>query len=244
MQSPKNNSTFLLITSLLIVTAVMAIGFYASHPQLMALAGNGVVLQSPSNQDEPVFVSNHQTASEKVLSKTVNEVTIEIASAKIIKTGIEVGICYTTLDGGDWYPTPGHLIYSTHEIYPDEFEFTTEQVADERNPGRRCALIRYRIDDLESITTPIRFSVIDIHAIPREMFSACQNFQQRLDTNSKAKAYGLEAKCTENNDGSLLVELVNHNKSISNERAKKTLDDIASGVVNGPWEFTIAQIEK
>lgn len=244
MQNKKTNFTLLLITGLLIATAATAIGFYASRPQSVALAGNGVVQQSAPNQDKPVSAPTPQAAGEKVLSKTVNEVTIEITSAKVIETGVEIGICYTTLDGGDWYPTPGYLFYSTYEIYPDEFEFTTETKADGKNPGKRCALVRYKINELDSIATPIQFSVLDIYAVPREMYSACQNFQQRLDTNPKAKAYGLKAKCVENSDGNISVTLADRDKSVPKDNASTVLDEIAKGVVNGPWEFTIAQIEK
>jgi hypothetical protein len=136
-----------------------------------------------------------------------------------------------------------HLFYSTYEIYPDEYEFTTEKKASGNSPGRRCALVRYRIDDLENITVPLQFSLIDIVAHPREM-PACQNFQERFDTNSNARAFGLKARCEETSDGNVSVILLDHDKSVAKDKASKLLDEIAKGEVIGPWEFTITAIEK
>lgn len=242
MQTKHNNFVLTIITGLLILATVLAIGFYTSRPQSNVVAGNNAIEQSLSDQNQVVSVPP-QATSKEILSQKVNEIVVEITSTKMISTGVEIGICYTALDGGDWYPTPGHLFYSTYEIYPDEYEFTTEEKANGNNPGKRCALVRYRIDDLENITTPLQFSLIDIVAHPREM-PACQNFQERLDTNSKAKAYGLKAKCIEAGDGSVSVTLVAHDKSVAKDKASKMLDEIAKGEVIGPWEFTITEIEK
>jgi hypothetical protein len=237
----KNNSLFLtIITGLLVVAAVASIGFYISRPQTSAAAVENVEKQiSPVNN---IPDASSKSAYKSVLSNKVNDITVEITSAKIISTGVEIGICYTTLDGGDWYPVPGHLFYSTHDVYPDEYEFTTEQKADANNLGRRCVLVRYRVDDLSTIVAPLQFSLADLVAHPREM-PACQNFQERLDTNSKAKAYGLKAKCIETADGNVAVTLVSNNNSVAKDKASKLLDDIAKGEVAGPWEFTITELE-
>lgn len=240
MQMKKNDFTFLFITALLIVAAMAAIGFYASRPQATAAAHVEVqapYLGKPSDTPTP-------QPSIEILSETVNDITVKITSAKIIETGVEIGICFTTLDGGEWYPMPGHLFYSTYEIYPDEFEFTTETLADGKNFGERCALVRYRIDELENITTPIQFSIIGMHAPQREMYTPCQEFQQRLETHPKANAYGLKAKCTETGNNSIFVELVDNAKSVDKEQAKGLLNQIAKAEIVGPWEFTITTIEK
>ena len=239
-QTKKNNFTFLFMAGLLIVAAMVAIGFYASHPQTIAAAQVGE--QAPY-LGKPADTPTPQPSAE-ILSKTVNEITVEITSAKIIDTGVEIGICFTTLDGGEWYPMPGHLFYSSYEIYPDELEFTTERLADKNNLGQRCALIRYRIDDKENITTPIQFSIIQMYAPQREMYTPCQEFQQRLETNPKANAYGLKAKCAETSNHGISVELVDNAKSVDKEKAKGVLNQIAKAEVSGLWEFTITMIEK
>ena len=240
----KNNKYIVIaITTLLILTTIMAIGFYASRPQASAGASNNVIEQSLPNQSESVNI-HPQVASKEVLLKTVNDIKVEITSAKVIDTGVEIGVCYATPDGGDWYPTPGHLYYGTYDIYPDQYGFTTEEKANGNKQGKRCVLVYYRIDDLETITTPIEFSIDDFEARPLEMFSACQNFQERLATSPTAKAYGLRAKCTENSDGSFSVKLDDHASSVARENANKVLDEIAQGIVRGPWVFTINQIER
>lgn len=239
----KTNLAYILIVGLLLVTTIVAIGFYASRPQAMAAASDEKIQQNSPDQGKTGVVPVPKTDSE-ILSQTQSEVTVEISSAKRIDTGVEIGICYTTLDGGDWYPVPGHLFYDANEVFPDEYEFTTEQKADANNLGKRCALVRYRIDDLSTITMPIKFSMIGFDARPQEMYSACQNFQHRLDTNPKAKAHGLKAKCDETDDGNIIVTLVDNDKSVKKEDAGKVLDEIATGAIIGSWEFTINQLEK
>lgn len=97
---------------------------------------------------------------------------------------------------------------------------------------------------MESITTPVRFSIEDFVAHPLEMFSLCQNFQERLVTNPKAKAYGLKAMCVENSDATISVTLLDHAVSVSNEHANQVLNELAKGEINGPWEFTITELER
>lgn len=195
------------------------------------------------NQNETVNISPQMTDKD-VLSKTVNDIKVEITSAKVIDSGVEIGACYATPDGGDWYPTPGHLYYDTHEIYPDQYGFTTEEKTDGNKQGKRCLLVYYRIDDLETITTPMEFSINDLEARPLEMFSACQNFQERLATSPKAKGYGLKANCTENGDGNISVTLNTHDPSVAKVEASKTLDEIVKAEVEGPWVFAINEIER
>src|SRR5688572_27384773 len=199
--------------------------------------------KSLPNQNETDNISPQMTDKD-VLSKTVNDIKVEITSAKVIDTGVEIGACYATPDGGDWYPTLGHLYYGTYEIYPDQYGFTTEEKADGNKQGKRCIIVYYRIYDLETITTPIEFSINDFGARPLEMYSACQNFQERLATSPKAKAYGLGAKCTENSDGSFSVELNDHASSVAKKNANKALDEIAQGIVTGPWVFTLNELER
>lgn len=233
----------ILAMGLLTITALTAIGFYFSQPQSQALAGNVANPQAAPTYSEPAVTTAAQAAKSEVLSQTINDIKIEITSAKIIKTGVEIGICYTTPDNGEWYSFPGHLFYETYEIYPDEIGFVDEKQANQDSVGKRCEFVRYRINDLESISTPLQFSITEIMAMQREMYSPCEEFQQRLNSNSKAHAYGLKAKCAETAEGRVAVELVGHGKSVDKDKAKKVLDDIASAQVIGPWEFTINSLE-
>ena len=197
-----------------------------------------------NTSDTAVQSAPSQIVNKDTLSQTVNDIKVEITSAKVVDIGVEIGVCYATPDGGDWYPTPGHLFYGIYDIYPDQYGFITEEKANGNKQGKRCVLVYYRIDDLETIASPIEFSIDDFEARPLEMFSACQNFQERLDTSPKAKAYGLRAICTENSDGSFSIVLNDHANSVAKENANKALDEIAKGIVTGPWIFTINEIER
>jgi hypothetical protein len=240
MQPKKNRFQFIIVISLLTVITLVSISFYASRPQTSASAD--VESQIPY-LDKRSDASTAQS-DEELLFQTVNDITVKITSAKIIKTGVEIGICFTALDGGEWRPAPGHLFYSSYEIYPDEIDFTTETLADKESFGERCALVRYRIEDKENITTPIQFSINFMYAIPREMYTPCQEFQQRLETSPKANTLGVKAICTETSDGIVSVELVSSAKSADTEQAQLLINQIASAKVNGIWEFTITEIEK
>jgi hypothetical protein len=196
----------------------------------------------PAKSEEVV---GQQAASRELLLKTQNDITVEITSAKVINTGAELGICYTTPDNGEWRPMPGQLLYGAYEVYPDEIEFLEgESMADGKNPGTRCALIRYRIADLSTLAAPVKFSILQFYAPGREMYTPCEELQQRLNTSPKAQAYGLKAGCTLSSDGNVSVMLVEHDPSVTETEAGKTLDQIAKAEVDGPWEFTIKELER
>lgn len=174
----------------------------------------------------------------------VGDILVEVTHAKIIATGVEIGVCYTTPDSGDWYPVFEHLFFGSQEIYPDEFEFLSEERADGNQYGKRCVAVRYKIDDTGSITTPLRFGVEEIFAIPREG-SACDNIQARLETSPKARAYGLKVNCAEFDNGTQFsVELMEHDAAVDRAAAQQALDAIVQGSMTGPWTFVVTEIER
>lgn len=240
----------IIVVGLLILTTSISIGFYFSQPQRSALANNEPVEQVPD--EKPAQPVTEQDTSQQVpvkvqetLLKTKNDIAVEITSTKVISTGVQIGICYTAPDNGEWRPMPGHLFYGQYDIYPDEIEFLEEEkLADGKNTGTRCALVRYRIEDLNTLVTPIEFSILKFYAPGRERYTPCQELQQRLDSNPKAKAYGLKAKCVENSDGTISTTLLDHAKSVANDRAKQVLEEIAKAEIDGPWEFTIEELER
>lgn len=226
----------------LIMTAILSIGWYASQPRSEVLASNANVA-SPVQQQFDLPKNSELQALSEPRSKTINDITVELTSAKIIKTGIEMVICYTTPDGGDWYTTPGSISFSTYEIFADEAELLNEQKADEKNTGKRCEAIRYRIDEPDTISTPIRFSVLSFWAVPKELLP-CENLQQRLDTSPKAKTYGLKVNCSYDEQTGLSVVLADKLPSIAQSEAQQVLDEIIKGEVFGPWDFTITELKK
>jgi hypothetical protein len=233
--------TNIFVLSLLVLAASISAGFYFSQPQSVALANSEPVQQiSLENRADAV---RQQGAGKQVLLKTQNDISVEITSTRLISTGVEIGVCYTVPDSGEWRPMPGHLFYGEYDIYPDEIEFLPkENLADGKNTGTRCALIRYRVDDLDAVHAPVEFSIIQFYAPGREMYSPCQEFLQRLGTNPKAQDLGLKAKCAEVGDGNISVTLIDHDKTVAKDKASKLLYEIAEGKVVGPWEFTITEI--
>ena len=197
---------------------------------------------TPSPQ--PTNTVEAQDGGTPAAPQKVGDILVEVTHAKIIATGVEVGVCYATPDSGDWYPVFQHLFFGDQEIFPDEFEFLSEERADGDRYGKRCMAVRYKIDDTGSITTPIRFGVDEIFAIPREG-GACDNIQVRLDTSPKARAYGLKVKCVEFENGTqFTADLVEHDPAVDRAAAQQALDAIVQGSMTGPWTFVITEIER
>ncbi len=243
MNTKNNTVVTVLAISLLVVITLGSISFYFSRPQAVASAGS-----APTQQILPtvsVQIATPQTAIPAVLTAEQNDVKVKVTSAKVIGTGIEIGICYSTLDNGEWYPMPGPITFGKYKVSPKELGFLDNEIrADGKNTGTRCAYIRYNIDDLTTITTPINFSILKFYAPPREMYSPCQEVQQRLDTNPKAQAYGLKINCSEKADGNRDVTLSGNVNSITRDEAQKALDVISNAEVLGNWMFMITDLTK
>lgn len=197
-----------------------------------------------THSPQPTNTMETRTGGTPAAPQKVGDILVELTHAKIIATGVEIGVCYATPDSGDWYPVFEHLFYGSSEIYPDEFEFLTEERADGNQYGKRCVAVRYKIDDTGSITTPMRFGVDEIFAIPREG-SACDHIQARLDTSPKARAYGLKVKCVEFENGTQSsVELIEHDPAVDRAAAQQALDAIVQGTLTGPWTFVITEVHR
>lgn len=243
MNTKKNDVVTVLTIILLVVITIVSISFYFSRPQAVASAYSAPTQQILPTASVPIAAP--QTTIPEVLTAEQNGVTVTVTSAKVIDTGIEIGICYTTLDNGEWYPMPGPIFYGKYKILPKEAGFLDNEIpADGKNTGTRCAYIRYNIDDLTTITTPINFSILKFYAPPREMYSPCQEVQQRLDTNPKAQEYGLKINCSEKPDGNRDVTLLGNGNSLTHDEAQKVLDVIANAEVQGSWTFTIINLTK
>lgn len=237
----RNYRTFFLIFSILAVVALFLGVQFLLHPQPSVRADNDT--SAPNQLSAGIHdTQNLQAQSGTQFSQTVGDITVEISYAKIITTGVEIGLCYTTPDGGDWYPGPGPLQYGTQNILPDEAGFTSETPADGTNMGKRCGYIRYRVEKISGSDTPVHFVLKDIHAIPREM-PACQNLQQRVDTNPKAQSLGLKISCSEIEDQTVSAKVIGFNSSFTAAEAQSALDTILQGAVIGPWEFSINNLQ-
>jgi hypothetical protein len=238
MKSQKQKSILILI--FFAITGGLSIIWYTSQPQGGASAGftNTDPIDKAASTSQPELQN-----TEFPLSATINDKTVEVEFAKITDDTLEIGVCYPTLDNGDWYPTPGSVTYESYEILPNEFEFTSEVKADGKFEGSRCATIRYLLEDTEKISTPITFNLIGFWAVPRET-SACANFEQRFSSNVKAREANLEAKCSENDKGEISASLTNYDNSLQADEAQSILDEIIKGEYIENWEFTINEISQ
>jgi hypothetical protein len=228
----------------IIITAIILFfDFYFSKGKTSVKAEDKAT-QVPS-LSEVILATSTETVKNPInLSQTVGDVTVTVKYAKVIPTGIEIGICYTTLDGGEWYSMPDPIKVDSKEIKPDESGFTNETLATANTTGERCEFIRYKLAGSDTISTLIGFSIKALDAEPREMYSPCQEVQQRIDTSPKAQAAGVKMNCTENADGQAVAELSGFNPTFSREEAQQILDQIVGQMVNGPWVFTIDKLEK
>lgn len=231
------------ISSALVLTTVFSVVFYFSRIKSNVKADD----QKPPTavQSDLLLATATKTTENPLnLSQTVEDITVTVKYAKVIPTGVEIGICYTTVDGGEWYFSSGPLLLNGKEIKPDQFGFTTEIIADASKTGERCGFVQYLTDGAATNDQPIGYSVSFLHSPAREMFTPCQELQQRIDTSSKAQAAGVKIKCAENTDGKPEVQLTDFNPSSSQETAQQILDQIVDNIVPGPWVFTIDKIEK
>lgn len=239
-----------------IMAALTAVGCSSTRQQAVALTKTVVEPTAPPVQvvtavpveatpsAQPTNTTETRNGGTPSAPQKVGDILVEVTHAKIIATGVEIGVCYATPDSGDWYPGFQHLFFGDQEIYPDEFEFLSEERADGNQYGKRCVAVRYKIDDTGSVTTPIRFGLDEIFAIPREG-SACDHIQARLDTSPKARAYGLKIQCIEFENGTQsLVDLIEHNPAVDRAAAQQALDAIVQGSMTGPWTFVITKIER
>jgi hypothetical protein len=200
-------------------------------------------ISQPAVQAERIATATSEPKNPINLSQTVGEVTVTLKYAKKIDSGLEIGICYTTLDGGEWYSLPDSIQMEGAKVKPDEAGFGAEIKADATKTGERCEFIRYKIDEENKITTPIKFAIKSLNAVPREMYSACEEVQQRIDTNPAAQAAGIKMDCKVNDNGFAEATLTDHNPATSQQDAQAILDQIVNREIKGPWDFTITEIE-
>ena len=242
MQTQKNTPLFVTL-GLLALAALAFAAFYFSQPQAVALAES-----QPASQPQMQSVDELQPSSQIVRELpvlTVNDIAVEITSARVTQFNIEIGICYTALDDGEWRARVGQLKYGENAIYADSIEYLEgETLADSKSAGTRCALVRYIIEDPDAITLPVEFSIGYFYAPYRELYSPCQEMQQRLATSPKAQEYGLKISCTDDAEKNPSLSLDEYSKSVNAEDAQKVFDVIATSEVHGEWKFILTDLEK
>ncbi|MFO7583242.1 MAG: hypothetical protein R6W69_00820 [Anaerolineales bacterium] len=262
--------TLSMLTSISALAALTAVVFYFTQPGVTAVAENQPTNIAPSQ--EPVEGEEPIQVPVKYPVAVDQHITVEVTSARIfirgveyfnsepdetgvypeepgelIKVGIpfvEIGICYTTLDGGEWYPAAEHLYYGKHKVWISEFEFMEgEKYASSTSTGVRCAHLRYLIEDVDSVTLPMKFSIEEFYAPGREVNSPCQEIQQRWRTNPLAQEYGMKISCQDDFAKGPTVTLDDYSKSVSREDVQWVFNMLTTAEVPGQWEFVLTEIE-
>jgi hypothetical protein len=264
----KNASIFVFFVGLLILATFASVAFYFSQPQAVALAESQPTPQ-PQIQDADDERQPGTEVVRELPALTVNDIKVEVTSVKLtqfnrevytetgegtytyqltgyaLTHGVEIGICYTAPDDGEWRPWVGDLVYDKYVVYPDNITILENEIlADGKKPGTRCSLILYVIEDPDRITLPLEFSITRFYAPGRELYSPCQEMQQRLATSPKAQQYGLKISCTDDAEKGPSVSLEEYSKSVSAEEAQKVFDVIATSEVHGEWKFILNDLEK
>lgn len=122
-----NKSIKIALFMLLTITTVLSVGWYMSQSQTRAAESNVEKELPISIQEQSVNQAGPQPSTQDMHTQTVNGIPVTLISVKIISTGIQVDICYSTPDGGDWYQLPGNLFYGEYVIPPDEAEIISDQ---------------------------------------------------------------------------------------------------------------------
>jgi len=239
-----NHKNFKIILIVLTITSIFSVGFYLSRIQYKTNA-ESIHPQNYIELIDSTQIPTLQPENNINLQQTVNDISVTVTYAKIIPSGIEIGTCFTTPDGGEWNPGPGPIVLSDGKtISPDEFGTIRETQADSRQMGEMCNFIKYRVEDLSSISIPFKVAIKFLHSPAREMYSACENLQHRLNTSPKAYGSEIKMECKETTDQLVSPTVIGHASTISQEEAQAILDEMAGNIIYGPWEFTINSIQK
>jgi hypothetical protein len=255
-----NSSSLMLLTGLLALAALTAFGFYFTQPGTTAIAESQpteMPAQIESDFENDMVGPEISQEEKKWPSATSSDITIQITSAKLVKKEVdinyfvdmlEIGLCHTMLDQGEWIVWPDYLHYGDQSVFPGYFfslsgEARGEILADGKNPGRLCHFLYYPIDDPETLNLPMKFAITYFGVPYNEGYSPCGNIMRRWETNVKAQAYGMKISCQDDFAKGPTVTLDDYSKSVNSEDAQWVFDMLTNAKVPGYWEFVITHLD-
>lgn len=127
MISKNNKAASRIVIGLLALAVSVAVGVYFYGPQTVASASD---ISIPTTQAAGTKLVEKMevppTDHPDRLSATQNDITVEVTSAQVIATGLEVGICYIALD--TWImesgvPCQGISSMANTKFFPTKFNF-------------------------------------------------------------------------------------------------------------------------
>ena len=206
------------------------------------------------------------------VEQTVNGITVRITNLKKrlddvvnFDTGetekkwiVEIDVCHSIPDSGEW------LLYG--DVYMLKFkDVTSNRWGSESNLwnirqpdgealGEQCLRFKYKFDPRYRLDPPIEVTFKDMHSIPREWVSPCEDMMERVKTNVRAREAGLVVRCEEapNAREDYLISpsdetltLIDYDASIlTKQEAYALMLEIESGVIYGPWVFKITPTDE
>ncbi len=198
---------------------------------------------------------------EALYSVTANGVTMDIVSLDIVsvpesrrigiwtETGIneilQVGLCFTAVDDGEWMMIPANAKSGEREIMANTLTPGGMTPATAEHTGRVCGTLGYDVMGL-SLTPqdPLTIIVQSLLANPREG-SPCKNILHRFETNAAVQALDVTLSCSDDISSETIRGPKDYTLSIqSYDSTKWTKKDVLQEVekllgfrIDGPWVF-------
>lgn len=197
-------------------------------------------------------------------SVTVNGVTMDIVSMDFItvpesrRIGIwtergvndilQVGLCFTAVDDGEWMILPANARSGKREIMANTLTRGGMTPATAEHTGRVCGTLGYDVTGLGlTLQDPLTIAVQSLLANPREG-SPCKNILHRFETNNAAaQALDVTLSCLDDISSETIRGPKDYTLSIqSYDSTKWTKEDVLQEVeklldfrIDGPWVFNI-----
>jgi hypothetical protein len=205
--------------------------FAAQHRFFMRIDGDPVDMLAWINPPQG-------TNSVRPQSVTANGVTFELLSARTTPNGVDVSVCYSLPEGstswalGNSPSAQAKLVVGGQLLLGDGWSFLNFRNDAAGNPTHRCDALHFNGAAPASLTgSTLTLQTLE-HDIPEQL--ECPPLQAQLD----AKQTGIVIKChTEPGVGSFEIDQAP--PGMSQEDAFKTVNQLITRPITGPWTFTL-----
>lgn len=196
-------------------------------------------------------------------SVTVNGITMDIVSMDFVtvpesrRIGIwtergvndilQVGLCFTAVDDGEWMVIPANAKSGEGEIMANTLTPGGKTPATAEHNGRICGTLSYDVTALDlDHYAPLIITVRSLFANPREG-SPCKNILHRFETNAAAQALGVTLICSDDISSETIRGPKDYVLSIQSydstkwtqEEAMQKIEKLLDSQISGPWVFEI-----
>mgnify|MGYP000229118970 FL=1 len=166
---------------------------------------------------------------------------------------ISVDVCYSMPDIGEWHleilPLMPTSDFDVPRGWEGRYNYWNEKKADGKETGEKCARYTYAFALETKIGLPITIEISKLWMIPYGGYDACWEMKERFETNPRAREAGITIHCTDIPTGVpdgmeplaiASVHLDGYDESrLTKQEAHRLMLEIESGVIYGPWVFTI-----